>query len=372
MILTLLLYLFVFFFSLYIFKEAVIWKYNNTIDEEKYNYKIGTVFSFIPLFLLLSLRDHVGTDYVEYANTFQSVANDSLTGANTFYRGTGFTIFEKLVSLFVGDNYYLFFAICAFISIYALFHAILKGSKDPVMSLYIYFCFCLYLGLMNQFRQGLAMTLVMVGISYLFENKRLQFIVFTLLASIMHPSAIVCLILLLLNEIPFSKRMISLYIIGCVVVLFGFPIVQKLLLYTSYGQTYLNWDLYNQSGVITTILNLIVRTCFLGAALWVKDEVTKNTPYARILYHMAFICLILQCGAVKLYILARLSTYFYISYIFLFPLMLPHIASKLNIEYRKLFKPLVLILFFLYFLIYYFSGSGATGGGYDIYKSILF
>ena len=51
--------------------------------------------------------------------------------------------------------------------------------------------------------------------------------------------------------------------------------------------------------------------------MWLEElKVLKENSNAIVLYHMALITLVLQCGAVKLYILARLSTYFYLSYIF--------------------------------------------------------
>lgn len=368
---TLGLYLGVFFFSLFFFNQAVICK-KKRITGSKENYIIAITISFLPLFLLIALRDHVGADYTEYANTFQSVARNYLEGANIQYRGIGFTYFEKFIALFVGDNYYWFYAVCAFLSIWSLFYALLNGSKSPTLSLYIYFCFCLYLGLLNQFRQGLAMTLVMVAMCFLFQNKKKNFIVFVLMAAIIHPSALICLVLLFLHKVPISKKMLTGYAVVCGVVLLGFPIIEKILSYTSYGQTYLYWDLYNQSALSSTLFNLGVRLVFVIAALLVKDKVLKENSNAIVLYHMALINLVLQCGAVKLYILARLSTYFYLSYIFLFPLILPHIAKKVGIKYKSTFKPIVLFAFMLYFMVYYFSSSGASGGGYEIYRSILF
>ena len=334
---TLILYLVVFFFSLFFFNKAIASKRKHSRNSRN-NYIFAIILSFLPLFLLIALRDHVGADYNEYAYTFENVAKNFWLGANAQYRGIGYTYFEKFCSIFIGDNYYLFFAICAFISLWALYYSIINGSQDPTLSLYIYFCFCLYLGLLNQFRQGLAMTLAMVALTFLFKNKKKHYIIFIFLAGIIHPSALVCFVILFLHKIPINRKSITVYAVACAIVLFGFQFVEKILSYTSYGQTYLNWELYNQSGISSTLFNLGVRLAFLVAALIVKEKVVKDNPRAIVLYHMALINFVLQCGAVKLYILARLSTYFYLSYIFLFPLILPYLAQKMKLKYKKVLK----------------------------------
>ena len=63
-------------------------------------------------------------------------------------------------------------------------------------------------------------------------------------------------------------------------------------------------------------------------------------------------------------IVARVSTYFYLSYIFLFPIILPYVARKFRLGYKSILNPIVQIGFFSYFIVYYFSTSGAVGSGY--------
>ena len=366
---TLILYLAIFSISLFFFDLASRSKIKRNGIITK-NYLMCTIISFLPVFLLIALRDHVGADYEEYAFTFQRVATGDLYTIN--YRGKAFTYFEKVISFFIGDNYYLFFAICAFLSLWAVYYAILSVSEKPTFSYYIYFCFTLLLQLMNQFRQGLAMAIVMVALSFLIRNKKKTFIVFILLAAAIHPSAIICIVIVFLNKIPINRKVIIMYFVAAALVIVFFPIITKILSYTKYGKTYLNWDEYNQSGLSSTLYNLVIRLFFLIAAILVKDRVLKDYPYSNYLYHMAFITLVIQCGTTKLYILGRVSTYFYLGYIFLFPIILPCIARKFRLCYKSFLKPIALVGFFTYFIVYYLSSSGAVGSGYDIYKCLLF
>lgn len=366
---TLIFYLIVFSMSLFFFDctSRLKRKHNGKMTNKC---MLATIFSFLPVFLLIALRDHVGADYDEYAYTFQSVANGELY--NIYYRGKTFTYFEKILSFFIGDNYYLFFAICAFLSLWAVYYAILSASEKPTFSYYIYFSFTLLLQLMNQFRQGLAMAIVMVALSFLIRKKKKIFIVFALLAAAIHPSAIVCIVIVFLGKIPINRNVITMYFVIAGLTVAFFPLITKLLAYTKYGQTYLSWEKYNQSGLPSTLFNLAVRLIFIIIALLVKDKVIKDYQYSIYLYHMALINLVIQCCTTQLYILGRVSTYFYLSYIFLFPIVFPYISRKFSLSYRNFLKPIVFLGFFVYFIVYYFSASGAIGSGYDIYKSLLF
>lgn len=366
---TIILYLIIFSISLWFFDLASRSKRKHNGKRTK-NYVLATIFSFLPVFLLIALRDHVGADYDEYAYTFQSVAYGELF--NIFYRGKTFTYFEKIISYFIGDNYYLFFAICAFLSLWAVYYAIMTASEEPTFSYYIYFCFTLLLQLMNQFRQGLAMAIVMVALSFLMRKKNKLFILFVLFASAIHPSAIVCIVIVFLSKMPINRKVIIMYFVAAGFMVVFFPLVTKLLAYTKYGQTYLYWDKYNQSGLSSTLFNLAVRLIFVITVLLVKDKVLKDYPYSNYLYHMVMINLVIQCCTTKLYILGRVSTYFYLGYIFLFPIILPYIARKFRLSYKRTLKPIALIGFFAYFMVYYFSSSGAVGSGYDVYKCLLF
>lgn len=365
---TFILYILTVLFSLLAIHQSSVFRKKNQFG---YCF-ISLVISFLPLFLLIALRDHVGADYDEYAKSFMRVANGVINIDEIYYKGIGYTYFEIFLSMFIGSNYYIFYAICAFLSILFLFISLIKGSTNPCLSLFIYFCFCLYLGLMNQFRQGLAITLVMLAIYYLLVNNKTRFIIFVLSASFIHPSAIVSLILLFLYNIKLNRIMLLFYFIACLLALFYFPLFAKMLLFTSYGKTYLNWNLYIQSYKLSCLLNLAVRLFFLITMLMIKKEVVTKYPRSILLYHMILINIVIQCASVNFYILARLSTYFFISYVFLFPLAIPFIAKKIKVRYNSLFKIIVYFLFFAYFLIYYYSGSGALGGGYLFYKSILF
>ena len=337
--------------------------------------KVFYPFAFLSFFVLFSvsaLRDNVGMDYQIYLGAFLDVNNNTLTETQKNWLSPGYRLLCKIVGLFGAENYILMFAVTAFITLSLFYIAICKLSNNWTMSIYLLICFCLYYQTFNQVRQMLAISITFYALTYLKENQVKKYILAIIIAALMHTSAIVMLVLIIVRKWEMNKKIIFLYLSGGIIAYIGFDVIIYLLSFTNYGRTYLNWSKYNTSFELSSILNLIIRISFLIICLCYYKETVKRVPYTKILYNEVVICTILQLLTLKSYLFGRVTTYFFVPYIVLIPEVVITIKKSKNKLYQNLLTLAVYFLFAVYHCIYYFSPSGAYGSGYTEYHSLLF
>jgi drug/metabolite transporter superfamily protein YnfA len=162
------------------------------------------------------------------------------------------------------------------------------------------------------------------------------------------------------------------YTMASVIAYFGFDKVLYLLSFTNYGVTYLNWSKYNTTFERSSILFMFVRIIMLlGCLAFYKDLRAKDSSI-NVLYNMAIVCTITQLLTVRLYLFGRITTYFYVTYIFLIPEIMGLIKERYSKNKRIVLYGIIIIALLLYHFVYYYSSSGAVGSGYEVYKSVFF
>lgn len=338
-----------------------------------YKYQLFFFCSFLTLFLVSALRDNVGRDYIGYANAFLRVNNNTLTSSDENWLSIGFRFLSKIVGFFFGkENYIMMFAIISFVTIFFLYKAIYLLSDNWTLSLFILLSICLYYQSFNQLRQIMAVSIAVFGLYYLQRNELRKYILVILIATLIHTSAIVMLILAIVGKWEINKKNMLIYFGVTVALYVGFDIVIMILQYTNYGRTYLEWSLYNTSYESSSILLLMVRLVLMVGCLLFSKETIKRNPKTIVFYNAIIICTVVQLLTIKLYLFARVTWYFYIPYIFLIPEVLQTIHSKFTKRSRKIITLMVYLIFAVYHFVYYFGVSGAEASGYDVYKSLLF
>lgn len=330
--------------------------------------------SALVLFLVAAFRDEtVGVDYATYAEAYKSVNNSEIATVREInWLGRPFIFFCKIIGIIAPQTPALMFAMCSFITIYYLYKSIYCMSKDWCLSLYMFISFCLYYQSFNQFRQILAIVLSVYAIKFLVEDRKLVFIFFVILASCFHTSALVMLVLLVVNLFAIDTKTLMIYFLGTLGCYIGFDYVIYLLSFTNYGKTYLNWSVYNTSFEMSSILNLVVRLAVLVFCLFFYKVTIKRNSKLRVFYHTALICTALQVLTLKSYLFGRVTTYFFMPYIFLLPEVMETIKVNFSSKNYVLIKYIVYIVLFFYHIVYYFSETGASGSGYDVYDFIFF
>lgn len=326
-----------------------------------YKYKIFYVLSLLMLLVLIGFRYiTVGVDTKTYVNAFYRVVEGTTTIADMNWLSVGYMLILKLIGVF-SKNYVLLNCVIGLISLTFLYKSIWNSSKKPTLSLFIFICMNLYYQMFNQSRQLLAVCIVLYSFKYIKERNFKMYLLYTLLATSMHESAIIMLPFYFITDYKINKKNIFFYLVIILVAYFGFEYLERLILLTSYGKTYHGTDYFVSSK--TSIINLVFRFCLMIFILIYSKKSIEDDTSNKYLINFSIFCTLLQILTVRLYILARLSTYFYAFYI----LSIPNtIASMEKSKINSLIKYGVIVMFILYHFVYFkFNGEIA---GYDIYS----
>lgn len=341
-------------------------KYKTTQKTDISKIKKSTIFlilSFIPLLFLIGFRDiSVGVDTESYVQAFYRVINDTLTSADKKWLGYGYVFICKIVGTIFGDSYVFLNFVVGFLTLFFLYKTIWNNSEIPSLSLYILFSMCLYYQTFNQARQMLAIAILFYSIQYIKKEQFKKYVFFVLIATSIHESAIVFLPFYFISRIDIKKKYIFIYFIMAIL---GYVFFDKISLFisnTTYGKIYQKTDYYKEEN--SSILNLIVRIIMLVAALIFSKITLKKDENSKILYNLVIWCTIIQVLTTKLYILGRVTTYFYMPYI----LLIPNIINSISTEKknRKIYIFIVVSIFAIYHYIYFKTTS--VNSGYDNYK----
>lgn len=156
------------------------------------------VFTATILILFSGLRWKTGTDFNEYLHLFENSVSqiDNSTFESSYYYISNILNSYTLVLMF----YSLFSIVFSFYFI--------KETKYPYSSIFLYYCFTFLSYNMGRMRQGLALSICMFSLIFLFKKKNIKFLITVLLAFFIHKSAIVFLLLFILYRIKFSKKLI--------------------------------------------------------------------------------------------------------------------------------------------------------------------
>lgn len=220
-------------------------------NEVNYFYLIA---SSLPLILLLSFREGVGTDYNDvYVASFGSIAN----GGDSRYE-FGFTLLIRLIQFFTKDYHYIF-ALLAILTVGLVYLAIYRNRVNVVLAVFIFTFGGFFFFSTNGIRQALAIAILLNAILCLkdigsIKNKQsIKYICLVLLASTIHISALVFIPLLLL--VNFNLYDLKVWIIFSALLLLG-PLL---------GDTMLNLASHISQQINAYINNEQLRNTYLSS-----------------------------------------------------------------------------------------------------------
>lgn len=193
--LSICIYLFTFGGSMYIsslYQKS--YRKNNCIELSKVKKTLWfTAIIILPVFIS-AIRYNVGTDYLGYVQWFESI--------NKLPFNTSWVLFgrEPLFFWLNKAAFYLFRSeIGLFLLASLLIHLFIimgidyfKKHLSIPFSLFIFYMIFFPFTL-NGVRQGIAIAIVFFAIRYLIERRSIYFIVFILIASLFHTTAIICI-----------------------------------------------------------------------------------------------------------------------------------------------------------------------------------
>lgn len=309
--------------------------------------------SCIYLFFLLSFRSStVGTDTMGYCNEFLKYKYCSWD--EIFLKGTnyGFYFFNKITSLLFPNSYTGYLVVVAFITSSSIWYFLKNNSEDYVLSQIMLLSLGFILFFFSGIKQTLAMSILFFAYEKLKKKKILSFIVLTVIAALFHNTA---LIFLLALPIYFLKNNKFLLILAPFMILFCYiyrsqitSIIKNILgdeYYSQYGSAYRSQN--NLTGLFIQLAIIIA-----SSVLYYTSDY-RDLNYEK-LFNVYIIGICFQCMTGMIAEFFRISMYFSVYGIVLFPNTLKHSGFYNNT------KTMIRVIAFLFFAFYFlaFSGKG--------------
>ncbi len=353
MIFTFFIYFFVLFLSVI---SLVVYRYSNN----KLHKNISIISSLFIIVLFSSIRaSTVGIDNYEYSEWYKtfSIDNgifDAIT-SNIMDYEPGFVVINYFLKYFSLEYSYalIIYALLIWIPIYRL----IKFSKDFYFAIFVFITLGFLFFTFNGQRQAIAIGFVFLATRYLFEQKNIKFLLSILVATMFHFSAILMLIILIINKLPkFSTKTWLIFIIASLIVplAFLFGIIEKVAaLFPFYG-SYIQNDNFTQANSFSA--GVLYQILFEFIILFYYKTYAKTNYEIKIFQLFLFGAIAYNLFYGNLF-LSRIVVYL----LFFQPLVLAVILSKLKSS--KKYAEVVGISFLLIIMFVYkilFSDSGCS------------
>ena len=184
--------------------------------------------SFLILIVVAALRSsQVGVDLqLHYIPNYEKIANISWGQVGSYFVGRGqydigFVYLCKLLSVCSDDGQFFIVATSIFIfASFALF--IYRYSSDVVLDTILLLTSFSFFQHMCIIAQSLAVAIVLYGIESLKEKKYVKYVAIVFVASLIHSSAIICFVFILLQKMELKRKNIFIYISAITAALFGY------------------------------------------------------------------------------------------------------------------------------------------------------
>ena len=185
--------------------------------------------SFLPIFIVAAIRYEVGTDWFIYQDYYHRIN----AGVDSFSEKL-FNLMNRLVYQTV-DGFQWLVILVAFLSYFFLFKAIYDQSISIPLSLLIFFVSSSFFASLNQLRQAIAMPIMLYAYKYVRDKKPLRYLFWCIVASLIHVSSLVYLVVYFVAKVKPSLRRYVITFGGCVVALPALHLLMEFLVkYTKY------------------------------------------------------------------------------------------------------------------------------------------
>lgn len=321
------------------------------------DYTNNFVFIFlvsIVLIFLGGLRGNFTSDYQNYTDIYYYIGGQSLgdivTNANNNHTEVLYNLLNKVLYSLHFNEVILFLIISMF-TIFFYITAIKENSASVGISVFLFVSTGLYFASFNQVRVILASAITFWGSRYIYKRQISRFILTVIIASLIHKTAILTLILLIVYPFKISRKCkIALTISTVYVTGITYIAIDKVVdiitqyVYTEYAQN----GAYGMDGL--PITSLVVPFMVLICVFCAKNQIDVKELREKICFFALAIYLILGVASLRIEMFQWIRYYFQPYTI----LLIPQLFCKQKSKKRNLSILLVMFSFFLYSL---FSSS---------------
>ncbi|WP_404393228.1 EpsG family protein [Pseudoalteromonas phenolica] len=318
----------------------------------------GRILNNIMFFLILvamvlvpSLRDvSVGSDSFNYVLIFEKT--HTLNDVFNQTMEPGYLAIAWLAKQF-GENYIWLFAFTGFICVAGLVGGVKRYSLSPNWSFFFMIATGYYTFFFNGARQGLALAITFFAIGAFYEGKfkRLMFVV--IIASFFHITALVLIPAYFLVRRDFSFKILAyIFVISAVSSLF---LNELFSLAGSVDERFSKYVDYNKaSGMLTALYNLAIASFFVFMYRFIKIHTQMYSVLLNLFLVGVSISVFAVFNGLGASGIARLSIYFTVSSILIWPIIFQSINS-VKVKVVLLFAVLTFYLAYFYLTTSNFS-----------------
>ena len=311
------------------------------------------LFLSFPLWVLIAFRaNSVGNDTEMYQYLFEQFRDEPiLLSLATSHLEAGFILLCNFLGK-LGVDFHGFNCLLATINIFCFSYFFAKYSKNFSFSWLLFICLLFLPRCMNICREMLAVSIFLLSFNFLFKKKIKSFVIFCLLLSLIHKSAIIILLVLVLLKIKDKKLRVWATIVMCVILLIAFkPIMEIFVSYTGAKYEYLVDSKYTDTdGGIAKYLALIFSSiAYFSITTIEKNKTPKQNRQYQLEVWKCFILMsiVLSFAGLNFGLADRAALYFITTYLIIIPNSLSYMPTT-----NAVVKYTIMSFFFItYFII---------------------
>ena len=304
--------------------------------------------SFFVIFItMLCLRDvSCGIDLENYVTFWNSTLNSSFVNSLQKYDlEIGYHTIEYLISR-ITDDFQILLVVVAFISIVPLWYFYKKESDMPILTILLFVTVAPFTMFFSGLRQAIAIAMA-VPAFYLAKNKKIFcFLIIVLLATIMHTSALLLLVIYPLYHAKITQKWLF-FVIPIIIAIFIFNEQIFSFLLRFLKDEYV--DRYSELEMTGAYSILILLILFAVYSFIIPDS-EKLNPDTIAMRNILLFAVCIQCFA-PIHTLAMRMNYYFLIFI---PILIPKIikSRKQSLKEITLLSQVVFVAFFTFYFFY--------------------
>ncbi len=344
----------------------------NEFMHDKFEKKIY-IFWIIFLFIISAFRYETGNDWLAYERMldYELPFRTAIDNFSNYYNYNkdieiGYRLLNSIVKSAGGDLQTVFF-ITSLFSFISLSKFIKQYSNKKLISVIIYYSVFFLNFNMSIIRQGIALSIFLIALNYLFDRKFIKYILLILIATSFHQSAIVLIPVYFIYRLHFNgKVMLGTLLVFLLLRVINVDFITMIALFLptslmNYVFGYLQGSIVQPLLSFGTIERLVSSVLMIVALSFIKDKKLHFFGHLYIIY------VILNFTLFKSdIILTRIRFYFQISYIVMIPILYTYYKKK--IPKSVLFS---LIFVFSFLPMYFFLSSNINKVLYNPYQNYI-
>ena len=276
--------------------------------------KIFLLITFLELFFISGFMNwNIGNDTLNYVNNFIAVISSlDLTYS---HMEKGYLLFNKILSLFTNDAQAILI-VTSFFIISTIFYFIYKQSKFIFLSvlLFVIFQFSVTMCLVRQY---MALSIVLLGFSFVIKRQFIKFLLCCLLAMTFHTSAVSAIVLYFIYPLNIKiKNIITILVVTSLIFLFIGPflnnVFQVLGRYQGYIGSRLMGEEIKTASIVKTLMEFVVFIfCFISY-FFVNNKEHNSKFIIRPQFFLlsSLLALCIQFISIRGTVLERIAFYF--------------------------------------------------------------